>query len=241
MPTIPRRTLIDSFELPGGADARALAEGLTGEFGVASISGSGGEYEVQLVSPASLVIVLGPRAARFFMQDVEDAAPEAGDVDEEEEEEDPHDAAEAVRHHLELRLGLWTGEDEEGDDEKPPDDDCDRLARDVVARLLERGLLELVTPRSRESAEGRLANSLSRGAPAGVLAEHLSEVRGVAEVFATDEEMEAVVAECRALQRSPRKRAARGSKAVKVAVRAPKQAPEKALDRPAGRRTRGGA
>ncbi|MDI1436854.1 hypothetical protein QHF89_45535 [Polyangium sorediatum] len=65
--------MIRSLDPPRDADARALAESLGNHFAIASISGSGGEHEVQFVNPPELVAVIGPSHARFFVQDVEGA------------------------------------------------------------------------------------------------------------------------------------------------------------------------
>ncbi|MDI1446009.1 hypothetical protein [Polyangium sp. 6x1] len=203
-----RRSLIHSLDLPRGSDARALAESLVGPFAVASISGSDGAYEVQFVNPSSLVAVIGPSHARFFVQEVEmDAADEDEEAAEGEgdEEDEPHDIAEAVSHHLARSVGL-TNDDEDTED-TPPADESDRLARHVIAQLLEGGLLELTSPRSRAHVEARLAYCFERGMRGSALIETLTEVPGVAEIYASDEELSALIAQGRrAVPRTPRPR-----------------------------------
>lgn len=206
-----KRTPISSLDLPPGSDARALAESLVGAFGVTSISGSGGEHEVRFANPAELVAVIGPSRASFFLQE-EDAREGDDDAepaeDHDPEEEDPYDFAEAVSDHLAARLGLLADEDEEGDaeDEEPPDDDHDRVAREVVAALLERGLMELSTPRSRSMVEGRVARCLSRGKVDGeAICAELTKVDAVSEIYASDEELSQIVRASRR-PRAPRPR-----------------------------------
>jgi len=62
-----RRSLLRTLDLPKGANPRALAESLTNDFNVAAISGSNGEYEVSMVSPDELVVVINSSKARVFI------------------------------------------------------------------------------------------------------------------------------------------------------------------------------
>lgn len=187
------RSLIRTLKLPRGSDARALADEVAEHFHVASISGSGGEHEIQLVSPAALVVVIDKASARFFVQDLELDA-----EDDDDDDEDPDGTAQEISDHLARFVGLAPGaDDEDGEDEKPPLDNADKLAEKVVALLLERGLLEITTPRSRPKVEARLAHCIDRGVSGGAMCDALTEVPGVAELYTTDEEIEALVAECR--------------------------------------------
>jgi hypothetical protein len=91
-----RHTLILSLDLPQGSNARALAESLTTDFDVASITGSGGEQQVRLVSPAELLVVIGSSQAQFFRTPIVD---KDDDDDDDDEAEDPDDVAEEISIH----------------------------------------------------------------------------------------------------------------------------------------------
>lgn len=187
-----RRKLIQMLDLPARSDARALAESLTDDFNVASIVGSNGEFEIQFVSPADLVVVISSSQARFFIEPLVNA-----DADEEEDEEpdDPHDVAEEISVHLARRVGTLRDDDETG--AAPDDDDNDEVARRVVERLLREGLLELVTPRSRTSVEEHLAHIIAHERVDGTLCDDLADVKGVAELYTSDEQLYEILAACR--------------------------------------------
>lgn len=193
-----RRSLLRTLDLPKGANPRALAESLTDDFNVASISGSNGEYEVQMVSPDELVVVINATRARFFIEPRDADEDEEFDDEDDVEEDDPHDVAEDMCFFLSRRLGLVKDEDEGSEEDAgPPDDDSDELARRVVARLLDEGLLELVTPRSRPSVESHLAHCLAQGKNADKLCDELAEVKGVAELYTSNEQFAEILAGCR--------------------------------------------
>lgn len=200
-----RRSLLRTLELPKGANPRDLAECLTDDFNVASISGSNGEYEVQMVSPDELVVVINASRVRFFIEPRDDDDEDEGDDEEfDEDEDDPHDIAEDMSFFLSRRLGLIKDEDDEPDESAgTPDDDSDELARRIVARLLEEDLLELVTPRSRPSVESHLAHCLAQGKNAEKLCDELAEVKGVAELYASNEQFADILAASRSKKRAP--------------------------------------
>ncbi len=155
-------------------DPRALAEQLVARARASSIVGSGGEQELRFVAPGSLVVVIDRTEARFSLD-------ESAHLD-----EDPEGDADEIALQLEILLGI---EEEEGDEgEAPAQDDSDRNAAVMVGALLERDLLELSTPRSRDQVEGRLAHLLAQGVqdPARLSAAIVS-CSGVAELYADDD------------------------------------------------------
>lgn len=193
-----RRSLLRTLELPKGANPRDLAESLTDDFNVASITGSNGEYEVEMVSPDELVVVINASRARFYIEPRDDEDDEDDEDFDDEDEDDPHDVAEDMSFFLSRRLGLVRDEEDEPDESAgTPDDDSDELARRVVARLLDEGLLELVTPRSRPSVENHLAHCLAQGKNAEKLCDELAEVKGVAELYTSNEQFAEILASCR--------------------------------------------
>lgn len=213
-----RRKLIRTLELPPGSNARSLAESLTDDFNIASISGSNGEFEIQCVSPADLVVVIDASRARFFVE------PNiGGDDDADEEPDDPHDVAEAMSFHLQRRVGKGPRDEDEVAEDATPDDDSDEVARRVVERLLKEELLELVTPRSRASVEGHLAHIIAHGRVDGTLCDDLAEVKGVAELYASDEQLYEIIAACRkkraAPMTAPNKPAVAAKKAAKAGAK----------------------
>lgn len=211
MPSSPRRSLIHTLKLPKGTDARALADEVATRFHVASISGSDGEHEIQLVSPASLVVRISPKSARFFEQPLELDDEDQGDDD---DDDDAEGTAQEISDHLARFVGLLPeDEDEEGEDGERAADDADELAEKVIARLLETGLLEITTPRSRPKVEARLAHCLDRGVSGAAMCDALTDVPGVAELYVTDEEILAIVAECRSPKASARRAAKRPARA----------------------------
>jgi hypothetical protein len=195
-----RRSLLRTLELPKGANPRALAESLRDDFNVATITGSNGEYEVEMLSPDELVVVINASRARFFIEprDDEDEDDEDDEDFDDEEEDDPHDVAEDMSFYLSKRLGLVRDEGDDPDENAgTPDDDSDELARRIVARLLDEGLLELVTPRSRPTVESHLAHCLAQGKNAEKLCDELAEVKGVAELYTSNEQFAEILASCR--------------------------------------------
>jgi len=194
------RRLIETMKLPAAPkpDPAVLAEALAEEFAVASIAGGHGEQELRFVTPGSLVVVVSATEVRFFAEpeaiaaDAEDDGDEEG---EEDEEQTPDDAADEISAYLAGFLGLSLDGEEEADaDEAVPDDAADRHAARLVEELLARGLLELVTPRSRAQVEGRLAHLLAHGVRgAGSLAEAIADCSGVAELYADDAQMAEVL------------------------------------------------
>lgn len=182
-----------------------LAESVSEAFPVVSIVGGRGEQELRFVSPATLVVVISATAVECYEEplpppeeDAEGSEEEDEDFveDEDEEDDDPLSTAEDILGHVSALLGL--DEEEEAPDEPTPDDAADRRAAAIVAALLQEGLLELVTPRSRPQVEGRLAHLLAHGMhDAGALAESIADLSGVAEFYADDAQMAAVLAKAR--------------------------------------------
>lgn len=191
-----KRKLIRSMKLPAGTDPRALAESLTEEFAVAAISGSSGEFEVSFVSPEDLVVVVGATQAKFFLEPLPLSA--LGDDEDEDERDDPHDIAQVISFHFERRTGQVKDDDDDDDDnEKAPDDDGDAIARKMIQRLLDEGLLEIVNARSRASVEQYLAHKIAHGQTGETLGDNLAEVKGVAELYASNEQLAEILADCR--------------------------------------------
>ncbi|WAS91995.1 hypothetical protein [Nannocystis punicea] len=203
------RRLLESMEIP--ADLRVnpvmVAESVSEAFPVASIVGGRDDQELRFVSPAELVVVISATAVHCYEEPLpveeveEDEYGEVIEDDEEDEveEDDPRDTAEDILAHVSALLGLEVEEDEdEIEDEAKPDDAADRRAAAIVAALLDAGLLELVTPRSRPQVEGRLAHLLAHGVHhPGALAESIADCSGVAEFYADDGQMAAVLAKAR--------------------------------------------
>ncbi|MFY0534805.1 hypothetical protein [Nannocystis pusilla] len=197
------RRLLESMAIPAELQVNPvmLAESVSEAFPVMSIVGGRGEQELRFVSPATLVVVISATAVECFDEPLpppEEDAEEYEDFaeDEDEEEEDPLSTAEDILGHVSELLGL--DEEEEAPDEPTPDDAADRRAAAIVAALLQDGLLELVTPRSRPQVEGRLAHLLAHGMhDAGALAESIADCSGVAEFYADDAQMAAVLAKVR--------------------------------------------
>lgn len=174
-----------------------LAESVSEAFPVASIAGGRGEQELRFVSPATLVVVISATSVECHEEPLPPPEDEAFAEDEDEEEEDPRAMAEDILAHVSTLLGL-DEEEEASPDEPTPDDAADRRAAAIVAALLQEGLLELVTPRSRPQVEGRLAHLLAHGMhDAGALAESIADCSGVAEFYADDAQMAAVLAKAR--------------------------------------------
>lgn len=196
------RRLIDRMTLPpeAQADPAVLAESVADAFPVASIVGGRGEQELRFVAPATLVVLISATEVQFFDEPLPPPEDEEAAGEEHAEAEDgdaPEDAVEAIVGHLEVLLGMATEEDEGGEGETIPDDEADRRAAVIVGALLERGLLELTTPRSRAQVEGRLAHLLAHGRrDPGFLAEQIADCSGVAEFYADDAQMAAVLASC---------------------------------------------
>ncbi|PCC72858.1 hypothetical protein SAMN02745121_01975 [Nannocystis exedens] len=176
-----------------------LAESVSEAFPVASIVGGRGDQELRFVAPATLVVVISATAVHCYEEPLPPEEDEEGyeDDGEDADEDDPMDTAEDILAHVSVLLGL-DEEEEEGPDEPTPDDAADRRAAAIVALLLQDGLLELVTPRSRPQVEGRLAHLLAHGMhDAGALAESIADCSGVAEFYADDAQMAAVLAKVR--------------------------------------------
>lgn len=195
-----RRKLIQTLEFPKNSDARALAEGLMDDFNVASISGSKGEHEVQFVSPAELVVVISPSKARFFYEpllDVDEVDDEHGDDLDDDDDDDPYGVADEISDHLARRVGLEPDDEDDDSDDATSDDNSDLIAREVITRLLDEGLLELVTPRSRPGVEGFLAHRIAQGRTGETLGDALADAKGVAELYASNEQLAEILAACR--------------------------------------------
>lgn len=218
-----RRDLIHTLALPPGSDARALAEEVAERFRAASISGSGGKHEVQLMSPSSLVVLVGPKAVQFFEQPVEVDEETDEEHDGDDEEDDPKDTAEAISDHLARFVGLTPDDDDDDDENKQPLYDADELALKVVALLLARGLLELTTPRSQEKVEARVAHGLDKGLGGAVICNALTEVPGVAELYTSDAELDAIIAECRTPRAKTTARKAAAKRAPKPSAKGGKR------------------
>ncbi|MDC0674717.1 hypothetical protein [Nannocystis radixulma] len=183
-------------------DPSVLAEAVADEFAVASIVGGHGEQELRFVTPGTLVVVISATEVQFFDQPdpIEEDEDDAASA--EDEEQTPEDAAEEIEGFLAGFLGLSEDEEDDEDEEDEEDEEDDeagdeeeRVARRVVDALLERGLLELTTPRSRAQVEGRLAHLLAYGERgAGQLAEAIAGCSGVAEFYADDGQLAEVLA-----------------------------------------------
>jgi len=191
-----RHTLIRTLDLPQGSNARALAESLTTDFNVASITGSGGEHEVQLVSPAELVVVISASRAQFFRAPIV-VDDDDDDFDDEEEPDDPNDIAEEISFFLARRVGLVQDDEDADEDNDATQDDSDIVAQRVIERLLNEGLLELVTPRSRPGIEEFLAHRLANKRVSETLCDDLADAKGVAELYTSDEQLYEIIAACR--------------------------------------------
>jgi hypothetical protein len=187
---------------------RELAEAVGDEFAASSIVGSDDEQEVFFRVPASLVAIFGRTEARFYAENFAGAP----DIDDEHgeplPEEEPDAVAEDIRHFVAVRLGMVADEAVEpkaGDIAAPwsQDEDDNRAAR-FVGTLLERGLLELISSRSRAQVEGRVSQALSNGvADPTRLADIIIESSGVGELYADGEELaEALAAAGRTEKRS---------------------------------------
>lgn len=194
------RRLLESMAIPAELQVSPvmLAESVSEAFPVASIVGGRGEQELRFVSPATLLVLISATAVECYDEPL--PPPEEGedeDFAEDEEDDDPRSIAEDILGHVATLLGL-DEENEEAPGEPTPDDAADRRAAAIVAALLQDGLLELVTPRSRPQVEGRLAHLLAHGMhDAGALAESIADCRGVAEFYADDAQMAAVLAKVR--------------------------------------------
>lgn len=179
-------------------DTRALADRLADRH-PATIVGSGGQFELRFGDPSNLIAVISPAHVDFF----EDLAAQAA-VDEEEdpEHQSPEElsvesGAEGIVHTIEELLGLFVEDDAAADAEYAaarPDDAADRQAQTIVGALLERQLLELVTPRSRAAVEGKLAHMLAHGFDAARIAESLAALECVAELYIDDDQLAALLA-----------------------------------------------
>ncbi|WP_434424004.1 hypothetical protein [Nannocystis pusilla] len=195
------RRLLESMAIPAELQVNPvmLAESVSEAFPVMSIVGGRGEQELRFVSPATLVVVISATAVECYDEPLpppEDDAEGDEEFAEDEDDEDPRSTAEDILGHVSELLGL--DEEEESPDEPTPDDAADRRAAAIVAALLQDGLLELVTPRSRPQVEGRLAHLLAHGMhDAGALAESIADCSGVAEFYADDAQMAAVLAKVR--------------------------------------------
>lgn len=187
-----QRKLIKIHKLPPGSNPAALAESLTDDFNIASITGRAGEVEIELVHPPELVVVIDAARARFFVVPVL----EDDDDDDKDEEDDPHAIAEEMAFFLARKTGQMLDDEDDEEDAKTPEDDSDDVARRVVKRLLEEGLLELVTPRSQTSVEEYLAHQIAQGKTGDSLCDDLTEVKGVAELYASNEQLAEILAEC---------------------------------------------
>ncbi|MCY0993878.1 hypothetical protein OV203_42460 [Nannocystis sp. ILAH1] len=191
------RRLLESMAIPAELQVNPVmvAESVSEAFPVMSIVGGRGEQELRFVSPATLVVVISATAVECYDEPLPPPE-EDEDFAEDEEDEDPRSTAEDILGHVSELLGLE--EEEESPDEPTPDDAADRRAAAIVAALLQDGLLELVTPRSRPQVEGRLAHLLAHGMhDAGALAESIADLSGVAEFYADDAQMAAVLAKVR--------------------------------------------
>ncbi|MDC0716891.1 hypothetical protein [Nannocystis bainbridge] len=197
------RRLLESMAFPKDTQVNpiALAEAVTEAFPVCSVVGGRGEQELRFVAPAGLVVVISATGVQCFAEpppplEAEDAEDEAEEDEEDEDDDDPQATAEGVLMHVAAVLGLE--EEDEGGDTAAPDDAADRRATAIVAALLAEGLLELVTPRSRAQVEGRLAHLLAHGVHnPGALAESIADCSGVAEFYADDAQMAAVLGKAR--------------------------------------------
>ncbi|MFZ6185340.1 hypothetical protein [Nannocystis pusilla] len=197
------RRLLESMAIPAEllVNPVMLAESVSEAFPVMSIVGGRGEQELRFVSPATLVVLISATAVECYEEPLpppEEYEEEDEDFveDEDEEDDDPLSTAEDILGHVSALLGLDA--EEEAPDEPTPDDAADRRAAAIVAALLQEGLLELATPRSRPQVEGRLAHLLAHGMhDAGALAESIADLSGVAEFYADDAQMAAVLAKVR--------------------------------------------
>lgn len=202
------RRLLTTLTFPPSVlpvDLDALADRLTDAY-PATIVGRTDLIELRFDDPPNLLACLTPTRVDFY----EDLAPPTTDLPEEpdspEDPEDPlspEDGAEDIILAIEILLRLHDDEDAAADAEYAASraiDDADRHAAALVDLLLERRLLELVTPRSRIGVEGLLAHLLAHDAAPHELAERLADHAGVAELYAGDDEL-------RALARAARRRA----------------------------------
>lgn len=190
-----KRKFIRSVNLPKGSDPKALAESLTDAFAVASISGSHGEFEVQFVSPEELVVVVEATRARFFVEPL--PISDDDDDDDDDEREDPHEVAEEISLHFQRHTGQLKDEDDDDNEDRAPDDDSDDVARRMIQRLLDEGLIEIVNSRSRPSVEAYLAHKIAHGQTGESLGDNLADVKGVAELYASNEQLAEILAACR--------------------------------------------
>ena len=202
--TAMSRRLLESMAIPAELQVNPvmLAESVSEAFPVMSIVGGRGEQELRFVRPATLLVVISATAIECYDEPLQ-LPEEDEDFAADEEDEDPGSTAEDILGHVATLLGLDEAEDGSAD-EPTPDDAADRRAAAIVAALLQDGLIELVTPRSRPQVEGRLAHLLAHGMhDAGALAESIADLSGVAEFYADDAQMAAVLAKVRRGGRGP--------------------------------------
>ncbi len=198
MPRVLLRSL--DFDSPP-RDPAALSDEVAARFRASSITGpplsqsSAATQELWFVEPASLVLVLDARRARFYR---DDAVSDDG-VDEEHgtplEPEDPAAKADEIATFL---AAFLEGDDEGEPEVAAPEDDWDRVAKLLVEALLASELLELSTPRSRGNVERHVAHTLARGVTdAAELGSEITECQGAAEVYADDETIARLLREAR--------------------------------------------
>jgi len=180
--------------LPVGLSA--LADVL-GDRHDATIASSQGQYELRFGDPSTLIVVLSPTRADFF-EDVERAL--ALDVMEDDdpahlplEELSVQEGVELAVHTIEEILGLYVEADVE-DVSVDGEDDADRQARAVLSALLADGSIELVGSRSRPGVEGKLAHLLAHDASVDAMLDALVDHPGVAEIYADEQQLEALLA-----------------------------------------------
>jgi hypothetical protein len=92
-------------------------------------------------------------------------------------------------------VGILQNDDD--DNNNATDDDSDLVAQRVIERLLNEGLLELVTPRSRPAIEEFLAHHLAHKRVSETLCDDLADAKGVAELYTSDEQLYEIIAACR--------------------------------------------
>lgn len=210
MPTKPaaKRTLLRKRALPTTPrrTPRELAEALCEHLTVDAIVGDGPEVELTLREASTLRVVIDARWVHFFV------VPGGGPHRDEEhgtllEPEDEAGVADDVDAAISAIFGIEEPESATAGDFGDQDDAHDDLARAVAETLLARGLVELVSPRSKTLLEAALALRFSEGRWATeALVDGIVECVGVAELLATDEELGEIVAAARRLGASTAQR-----------------------------------
>lgn len=166
----------------------------------ATIVGRAAPIELRFADPPTLLAVLSAARVDFFEDLDAQADDDPVDTDDlgetdDDDETTADDGAEDVTNTIEILLGL-ADDDDEADAAYAASrnvDDADRLAAALLGALLERGLLELVTPRARPAVEGKLAHLLAHDADPHAIADGLADHEGVAELYADDAELAALL------------------------------------------------